>query len=298
MNNGYNRLMNTPLPALTHIAVLSHPNLDPEGVLATELAEFLKAHGRQAASGGLYDAALRARIEQREFKLVISLGGDGTVLRAGHLCAPNEVPLLPVNFGHFGFLIEVRRENWREALVALLAGEYWLEERLMLQAQHWRADRQLGCWEVVNEAVVGRGRAVRPVHLAVRLDDEPLTTYVADALIAATPTGSTAYALAAGGPILPPELRNILLAPVAPHLSIDRALVLAEGAMVSLEVTSDHQAVLSVDGQPPVDLMQHDRVVVTVSQHTLRLVRFQPAGYFYRNLISLMDQNPSVEEAN
>ncbi len=286
------------LPTLSHIAVLSHPNVDAEGARAAEIAAYLTAHGCPAASGALYDDALRGRIQQGEFQLIISLGGDGTVLRAGHLCAPNNMPLLPINLGHFGFLIEVRRENWQAALDQLLAGDYWVEDRLMLQAQHWRAQKQLGCWEVVNEAVVGRGRAVRPVHLAVRLDGENLTTYVADALIAATPTGSTAYALAAGGPVLPPALRNILLMPVAPHLSMDRGLVLAEGATLSLEVISDHQAVLSVDGQPPVDLMQHDRVVVTVSQNVLRLVRFQPPGAFYRNLIALMDQNPAVEEAN
>jgi NAD+ kinase len=286
----------TALPALANVAVLAHPGLPEAMDEARQVAAFLETRSRSASAGSLDDPVLRQRIAAGDFHLIVTLGGDGTVLRAGHLCAPLKLPILPVNFGHFGFLIEVRREDWQAALESLLAGDYWLEERLMLHARLCRGQREVGAWEVVNEVVIGRGRQVRPLHLAASLDGQPLTTYVADALIAATPTGSTAYALAAGGPILPPGLRNILLVPVAPHLSIDRAIVLAEGAMLSLTVLSSHPAVLSVDGQPPVDLEENDRVEVTVSRNALRLVRFQEAGYFYRNLISLMDQNPSVGE--
>ncbi|MCK4978113.1 MAG: NAD(+)/NADH kinase, partial [Anaerolineales bacterium] len=107
-------------------------------------------------------------------------------------------------------------------------------------------------------------------------------------------TGSTAYALAAGGPILPPELRNILLVPIAPHLSIDRAIVLAEGSSVNITVHTDHQAVLSVDGQAPVRLTDGDQVEVRTSDHTVQFVRFQDPGYFYRNLTPHMNQNPST----
>ncbi|MBI3158481.1 MAG: NAD(+)/NADH kinase [Chloroflexi bacterium] len=289
--------MNTALPVLANVAVLAHPGL-PEAVeQARRVAVFLEGCGRQASAGSLDDPVLRQRIAAGDFNLVVTLGGDGTVLRAGHLCAPLGLPILPVNFGHFGFLIEVHRDDWQSALESLLAGNYWLEERLMLQARHHRGSQPLGEWEVVNDVVIGRGRQVRPLHVAASLDEQPLTTYVADALIAATPTGSTAYALAAGGPILPPELRNILLVPVAPHLSIDRAIVLSEGAVLSLTLLSSQPAVLSVDGQPSVDLEEHDCIEVTVSKNALRLVRFQEAGYFYRNLISLMDQNPSVGEA-
>jgi NAD+ kinase len=133
---------------------------------------------------------------------------------------------------------------------------------------------------------------VRPIHLITRLDERYLTTYVADGLIASTATGSTAYALAAGGPILPPELRNILIIPVAPHLSVERAIVLAEGSTVSITVKTDHQAVLSVDGQIPVELKDGDRVDVFAGEHTLKFVRFQDPSYFYRNLTSHMNKNP------
>jgi NAD+ kinase len=216
------------------------------------------------------------------------------MLRAGHLCGPSGVPILGINLGHFGFLMEIRKAQWQEALLKLLDGDYWLENRMMLLAELWRDGEKFGSWDVVNEVVVGRGKIVRPVHLDTSVDGRFLTTYVADGLIASTPTGSTAYALAVGGPILPPELRNILLVPVAPHLSIDRAIVLAEGSAVSITVHTTHQAVLSVDGQPPIDLEEGDCVEARAGEHSVRLVRFQDPGYFYRNLTPHMSQNPST----
>ena len=153
----------------------------------------------------------------------------------------------------------------------------------------------MGEWQVLNEVVVSRGEIVRPVHLNASVDGRFLTTYVADGLIASTSTGSTAYALAAGGPILPPELRNILLVPVAPHLSIDRAIVLAEGSTVSITVQTDHQAVISIDGQAPIQLEDGDRVDAQASDHTVQFVRIQDPGYFYRNLTPHMYNNPATK---
>lgn len=190
--------------------------------------------------------------------------------------------------------MEIRQHTWLDALQRLLEGDYWLEKRMMLNAEQFRGEEDLGQWEVVNEVVVSRGGIVRPVHLDAKVDGRFLATYVADGLIASTPTGSTAYALAAGGPILPPELRSILLVPIAPHLSIDRAVVLAEGSSVSIIVHTTHQAVLSIDGQPPIDLTDGDWVNVKASSHNLQFVRFQDPGYFYRNLTPHMSQNPSA----
>jgi NAD+ kinase len=122
------------------------------------------------------------------------------------------------------------------------------------------------------------------------VDGLQLTSYVADGMIASTPTGSTAYALAAGGPILPPELRNILLVPIAPHLSVDRAVVLAEGSSVSITVQSAN-AILSVDGQSPVDLLVDDHVEICAADVTTQFVRFGDPGYFYRNLTARINEN-------
>jgi NAD+ kinase len=277
-----------------NIAVAAHPQVKEAIVEAEKIALYLQEQGRRSFHALLYDDDLCERVENGEFDLLIALGGDGTMLRAGHLCGPSNVPILGINMGRFGFLTEVQRDQWPQVMPRLLSGDCWLEKRMMLSAERWRDEQLLGSWEVLNEVVLSRGKVVRPLHLSLYVDGRLLTTYVADALIAATPTGSTAYALAAGGPILPPELRNILLVPVAPHLSIDRAIVLAEGSTVSMMAEADHPAVLSLDGQMPIEIAREDRVDVRASSHTVLFVRFQDPGYFYRNLTQHMNQNPST----
>ncbi|HLE14099.1 MAG TPA: NAD(+)/NADH kinase [Anaerolineales bacterium] len=276
------------------IAVVAHPQI-PEAIKqASSVAAYLQQHGAEVAYGLLNDEDIRTRIEAKAFDLLVALGGDGTMLRSGHLCGPSGIPILGINMGRFGFLMEVRENQWKELIPRLFSGDYWIENRMMLCAEQERQGEHLGSWDVVNEVVVSRGSYVRPVHLETSVDNRFLATYVADGLIASTPTGSTAYALAVGGPILPPELRTILLVPIAPHLSIDRAIVLAEGSSLSITVHTSHQAVLSVDGQPPVDLADGDCVNVFASNHTLMFVRFQDPGYFYRNLTPHMSHNPSI----
>ncbi len=277
-----------------HIAVAPHPEISVAVEETEHVVSFLRDHGIKVSSGFLDDDVLRQNVAAGVFDLLITLGGDGTMLRAGHLCGPNDVPILGINMGSFGFLMEIRQDGWRNALERLLTGDYWLEKRMMLSAEQLRGNQVLGNWDVVNEAVVSRGSIVRPVQMKVNVDGRFLATYVADGMIASTPTGSTAYALAAGGPILPPELRTILLVPIAPHLSIDRGIVLAEGSSVSIEVHTNHLAVLSVDGQPPIDLEDGDLVNVHANSHSLQFVRFQDPGYFYRNLTPHMNQNPST----
>lgn len=283
-----------PQSSFKQVAVLTHSgNAAAEGQTAAVL-DFFKDHGVVASRGDLEDEKMRARVRGGEFDLVVTLGGDGTVLRAGHLCAVEDVPLLAINMGRFGFLIEVEAERWREMLPRLFTGEFWYEERMLISVELWRGDKKLGAWEALNEVMVGRGRVVRPVHLSVLLDEHELTTYVADGLIISTATGSTAYALATGGPILPPDLRNLLLVPVAPHLSVDRAIVLAEGATIRLRLESGEEAVLSIDGREPQPLETGDLVSVRASEHSVRFLRFQDRGYFYQRLLSIMDNNPAA----
>ncbi len=279
-----------------HIVIAAHPLVKEALAEGRKVASFLQRHGVEAYAGLLDAPDLRRRVQEGQADLLIALGGDGTMLRAGHLCAPHGVPVLGINMGHFGFLIEVERSEWRNTLRQLLLGEAWLEERMMLEAHLYRGKAMLHRWDVVNEVVVSRGQYVRPIKVTAFVDDLLLARYVADGLIAATPTGSTAYALAAGGPILPPELRNILLMPVAPHLSVDRAVVLSEGSTVTLEVGVSHEAVVSVDGHDPVSLADGDRIHVRANRYPLKFVRFRGRGYFYRNLTSYMNWNPTVEK--
>lgn len=282
------------MPVFQKIAVAAHPKLPGAAEEATRVIAYIEGHGIQVISDLNFDEELQYRIKAGEFDVLIALGGDGTMLRAGRMCAPWRIPVLGINLGRFGFLTELRQNQWRDYLPRLFAGDYWLERRMMLQVEHFHGNCCVDSWLVLNEIVVGRGLILRPIHLTAHVDGRYLTTYVADALIAATPTGSTAYALAAGGPILPPELRNILLLPVAPHLSIDRAIVLSEGSSVSITVEASHDVVLSADGLPSVELNNGDRVDVHSGEHDALFVRLQDPGYFYRNLTPHMNQNPST----
>jgi len=279
---------------IQRIIIAANPKIPAAIGLAAKIASFFQEHGLKTQYGMLYENKIQALIKNQAADLVIALGGDGTMLRAGHLCAPYNVPILGINLGKFGFLTEIKLEQWEEALPNLVEGNYWLERRMMLRAEHFRGEENLGSWLVLNEVVISRGQIVRPVHLDASIDNRYLTTYVADGLIAATPTGSTAYALAVGGPILPPGLRNILLVPVAPHLSIDRAIVLAEGSSVKITVHTEHQAVISIDGHSPIELETGDSVNVRASNYTVEFVRIQDPGYFYRNLTPHMNRNPSI----
>jgi NAD+ kinase len=222
--------------------------------------------------------------------LLIALGGDGTMLKAGELGATNGIPVLGINLGRVGFLIEVARDNWRPALDRVLAGDYWLERRMRLTVDLERQGRRLEAGSALNEVVVGRGRTARPIRLQAEVDNRYLATYVADALICSSATGSTAYALAAGGPILPPEMRNLLLVPVAPHLSVDRAIVLAEGSAVRLELLSEEEADLSCDGQVRQALVVHDVIHIASSPQDALFVRLQDPSYFFHNLKTFMNQ--------
>jgi NAD+ kinase len=270
--------------------VTAYPKMSDAFAEAEAMSAFLAERGMQAPYGSLYDEELRKRVRKGEFDMLVAVGGDGSVLRAGHLCAPSGVPILGVNLGRLGFLIQIDRREWREYFEKLFNGDAWIENRMMLDAEHVRAGESLAKSYALNEVVVGRGQFLRPVRLTAFVDARQLTSYVADGLIASTATGSTAYALAAGGPILPPELRNILLVPIAPHLSVDRAVVLAAGSSVSIVVRSEN-AVMSVDGQPPTPLIEDDQVKVTAANVTAQFVRFGDPGYFYRNLTAHMNEN-------
>lgn len=277
-----------------NIVIAAHPEIPDAMVAAERIASFLVSNELTVQYGSLYDDDIRASIQDQTADLLIALGGDGSMLRAGHLCAPYDVPILGINLGKFGFLTEIKHDQWETALPRLLKNEFWFEPRMMLRVEHLRGGKTLGSWLALNEVVVGRGQIVRPVHLETNIDGRHLTTYVADGLIAATATGSTAYALAVGGPILPPALRNILLVPVAPHLSIDRAIILAEGSIVTIRVQTVHQAVISVDGHDPIILNNGDTVLVRASNHNVQFIRIQDPDYFYRNLTPHMNRNPSI----
>lgn len=262
--------------------------------ISSEMSAYLTKAGAQVSViGAIQEEKTRQDIEASQIDTLIVLGGDGSMLRACHLCASSQIPLIGINFGTMGFLIELQRDEWQQYFPRLLNGDYRIEKRMMLQAEHFRGEKRLGCWQVVNEVVVCRGQIVRPVRLTTEVDGYPMASYVADGIITATPTGSTAYALAAGGAILPPDIRNIIIVPIAPHLSPDQAIVLSEGARVMIKVHSSYQAVFSIDGHPPININDGDHVRVGASSENSLFIRFHDPGFFYRTLNRYLENNPS-----
>jgi NAD+ kinase len=270
----------------TAIGLLHHPMKPDSQTLAERMAEFLANHGRTTWSGSAWDEP-EALARVANLDLLITLGGDGTILRAARIGSRYGVPVLGVKLGRVSFLAEMRPENWREPLTRLLAGDYWLEERMLLAVSVVcnSEPAAINSYTALNDVVVSRGGLARLITVEAWVDQHYLTSYRADGVIVATPTGCTGYALAAGGPILPPELKNILLIPICPHLSLDRPVVLSQGATVSLRVYADHPAILTVDGQYEIALAEGDRIEVKASPHVSRFVHMQDRAYFYRTLM-------------
>ena len=218
--------------------------------------------------------------------LLICLGGDGTVLRAARTVIPHAVPVLGVNMGRLGFLAEVRPQELVERLPDVLAGRCRIEERTMLQAQvpSWGAT-----FHGLNDVVVGRASVGRPVYVDISVDGSRLAVHRCDAMIVATATGSTAYSLSAGGPILHPESRDLILTPVAPHMATARPLVMSAETVIDLTVNADKEAVVSVDGQVDRPLASGDTVSVCRSPYVARFVRFSKPEDYYALLAERLD---------
>jgi len=210
--------------------------------------------------------------------LVVCLGGDGTVLRCSHLLLGRDLPILGVNLGRLGFLTELEGEQVLDRLDEVLAGAGRIEERTMLQAV---VPRTGDVFHGLNEAVVGRATLSRAIQLAVNVDGVRVADYRCDGVIVASATGSTAYALSVGGPILNPESRDLVIVPVAPHLAAQHALVLPSSETVHITLEPRQHAVLSVDGESDLELHEGDSVLVSGSPHRTRFLRLKPRTDFY-----------------
>jgi NAD+ kinase len=216
----------------------------------------------------------------RGLDVAISLGGDGTMLRTVDLVAGEEVPVIGVNVGQMGYLSEVEPPGLRMALKRFLAGSYEVEERMMLQASVEAEGFEAGSrYLALNEAVLEKTPMGHTVRLGVTVDGETFTSYAADGLIVATPTGSTAYAFSARAPIVEPTHRCLVLTPVAPHMLFDRSLVFAPSTRLRIEVLSHRPATLSVDGSNLGTLREGDAVMCRAAGLSARLVTFGPRDF-------------------
>ncbi len=273
---------------MRRIGILYHPKKEEAYGVALEVQAWLQQKGVETWLGrGFEREAIDGDAEARlaATSLLVVLGGDGSTLRAARLAAPLAVPLFGINMGRVGFLSEAQVDNWQQRLERVIGGACWLERRLMLRARLERDGQTITRFIALNDIIVGRAAQARVLRLHLFVDGNLVTTYTADALIVATPTGSTAYALAAGGPLLPPELLNYLVVPVAPHLSLDRAVILHEDAVVTIEVEMTHEATVAADGQDTTLLRNRDRVVVEKDDDQTLFVRIGSPTYFYHRLM-------------
>lgn len=273
------------------IGVLAHPLRPQTYPIAEQLQQVIRSRGIEA---WVYTSWKPEDVlgDIPRADLVIAIGGDGAMLRSARVCAAFSVPILGINMGQLGFLTEITDyTQWQNQLETVLQGDYWIETRAMLHAQVFRNDQLVAQSDALNDAVISGSTVGRMIKLKTYVDSDWLTTYHADALVIATATGSTAYALALGGPILPPELRNILIVPSAPHLSMERPIVLADGARVVVHpiAINDNQMLISVDGQTLCDIQNDDMIRIQVSENASQFVRLRGRNYFYRALLDRLE---------
>jgi NAD+ kinase len=259
------------------IGILYHPLLEKAQDLAEKLEEFLSSHGVSSWRCSTWEED-KAQPQVAGTELILSIGGDGTILRVARIVTPLAVPILGVNLGRLGFITEINGNEVLSDLPGLLEGGGWIEERAMLEAQ---VEGQ--SFHALNDVVL-RSVAVRLVNIEAAIDGAAIATYRADGMITATATGSTSYALASGGPILHPQSREIILQPISCHLGLSHALVLPQQSIIDLKVVRRDQVVLSIDGQVELPLPDGQDVRVKLSPHTVHFLRMQKPNYFYSSL--------------
>ncbi len=265
------------------IGILYHPMVEATRVKAEELEGFLDSRGLSVWLCSAWDRE-KARAQLNGTDLIITIGGDGTILRAAQVVIPGTTPITGINLGKLGFMTEVSADEALEKIPTLLDEGGWIDERAMLRAELAASGQEPRIFHALNDVVVARGEIARVIRVEATVDGQPLTTYKADGVIVATATGSTGYALAAGGPVLYPQSADFLLVPVAPHLSSNYAVVLPETAEVKLGIKAVHPATLSIDGHINLPLSSGDTVTVKHSPNTARFLRLSDRTSFYSSL--------------
>ena len=217
---------------------------------------------------------------------IVTVGGDGTILRTVRAAAPHGIPILGINLGRVGFMTEISVVDALQQVPLYLDGSPRIEERMMIQASVSDSSDEKSRYSIhaLNDVVITRGSLARILDIDATVNRIPLTTYRADGVIVATSTGSTGYALSAGGPIISPDSNVLLLQPIAPHMSLHTGLVMDGNSVIGLKAYGDTEVILSVDGYLDTSLRPEDIVVVTKSAYVAKFMRMKPASVFYTNL--------------
>src|SRR5271154_240558 len=214
-------------------------------------------------------------------QLLLVLGGDGTLLAAARVAALHGIPILPINMGSLGFLTSFTVDELYPALEDTLAGRYAVSERVMLKVDLERDGKIIETQRVLNEAVINKGTLARMIDLELRIDQDFVCRYRADGLIVATPTGSTAYSLSAGGPIVPPTVESFVITPICPHTLTDRPVVVRDSSSIEMRLLANTESVfLTLDGQKGIVLQATDFVRIVRAKETLRLIQPLKKSYF------------------
>lgn len=278
------------------VAIVSKPHKQELARILPELIAWLSRHGYEPLldrEGGAFFSGGpivdRSEMPRHSPSLVIVLGGDGTLLSVARIFAATGTPILGVNLGYLGFLTEIRLADLYATLDGWCNDCHSLDARAMLHAALWRGGKEYASFEALNEVVVSKGDIARMGDFAVELDGKAVARFRADGVIVSTPTGSTAYTLAANGPILTPDVDALVVTPVCPHLLTLRPIVVRGESMLTVRVEGmPSHSLLTVDGQQAVDLLLGDEVRCRRSGNTVNLVRLSESGFFeaLRNKLS------------
>jgi NAD+ kinase len=270
------------------ILLVAHPTKRDVHALAADVAQRLTAAGVEVLADQLLAAELDGEVRLVDLddpadscELVVVLGGDGTILRAAELCRGRRVPLLGVNLGHVGFLAEAEVEDLDATVDRIVARDYTVEERIALEVTVTEGGRAVFSSWALNEVSVEKASRARMIELAVEVDGRPLSSWGCDGVVLATPTGSTAYALSAGGPVVWPNVEAMLLVPISAHALFARPVVVGTRSVLAVEILADSEVsgVLACDGRRTVDIAPGARVQVTRSAEPVRLARLDTAPF-------------------
>ena len=270
------------------IGIISRPRRSNLAVVVPPLLKWLEAHGVQAlideeTASSLTDGS-RGQTRQcvaDASQLLLVLGGDGTMLAAARLAAPRGIPILPINMGSLGFLTSFTLEELHPALDDTLEGRFSLSERVMISVELDRAGKVIDSQRVLNEVVINKGALARMIQLELTIERDFVCRYRADGLIVASPTGSTAYSLSAGGPIVHPAVESFVITPICPHTLSDRPLVIRDSSFIELKLSGNTESVfLTLDGQRGIPLQPTDVIRISRAKELLKLIQPPKKSYF------------------
>jgi NAD+ kinase len=274
--------------AVKTIGIVANKGKPEARIVARELLYLLEAKGARAVLDesiagdlGRPDLGLPLHRFDGVVQLVCVLGGDGTLLGIARRLAGCSLPILGINLGTLGFLSEAEPDNLTDAVDKLLSGQYFIEERSMLEAKLVRRGEVLGTYTAMNDIGIAKGSFCRIIQCAVYLDEQYVATFSGDGVIVSSPTGSTAYSLSAGGPIVAPNVDMLLLTPVAPHSLTARPMVFSASQVIRIQVDAVHREMgLSIDGQFGYHLEGGDDIYVCKSPHVTPLIKWQKDSFF------------------